>query len=106
MKNRLPSSKSAKRSLSRRNFLAKTAAAAAGLTIVPRRVLGGVNYVAPSDKINIAFIGVGSQGFRVMLHFLRESDVQGVAVCARKLRRVSERLSELRDGGRFFMNRR
>src|ERR1700751_2053120 len=81
MKNRLPSSKSVKRSLSRRNFLAQTAAAAAGLSIVPRRVLGGLNYVAPSDKINLAFIGVGSQGFRVMLHFLRESDVQGVAVC-------------------------
>jgi predicted dehydrogenase len=66
--------------LSRRKFLTQTAAAA-GLTIVPRRVLGGVNYVAPSDKLNIAFIGVGSQGFRVMLHFLREPDVQGVAVC-------------------------
>jgi predicted dehydrogenase len=81
VKNRLQSGKSAKRLLSRRNFLAQTGAAAAGLTIVPRRVLGGLNYVAPSEKINIAFIGVGSQGFRVMLHFLRESDVQGVAVC-------------------------
>jgi len=81
MKNRPQSSRSAKRSLSRRNFLAQTAAAAAGLTIVPRRVLGGLNYVAPNNKINIAFIGVGSQGFRVMLRFLRESDVQGVAVC-------------------------
>jgi len=52
-----------------------------GFAIVPRRVLGGVGYVPPSDKVNIAFIGVGAQGFRVMLHFLREPDVQGVAVC-------------------------
>ncbi len=52
-----------------------------GFTIVPRRVLGGAGYIPPSDKVNIAFIGVGAQGLRVMLHFLREQDVQGVAVC-------------------------
>src|SRR5207245_3012042 len=37
--------------------------------------------VSPSDKINMAFIGVGAQGFRVMLNFLSEPDAQGVAVC-------------------------
>ena len=68
-------------SVSRRQFVTTTAAAAVGFTIVPRRVLGGVGFVPPSDKVNIAFIGVGAQGLRVMLHFLREPDVQGVAVC-------------------------
>lgn len=29
----------------------------------------------------MAFVGVGAQGLRVMLRFLREPDVQGVAVC-------------------------
>ena len=67
--------------VSRREFIGQTATAAIGLTIVPRRVLGGPGYVPPSDKINIAFIGVGAQGLRVMLHFLGEPDVQGVAVC-------------------------
>jgi predicted dehydrogenase len=67
--------------VSRRRFLGQSAAAAIGLSIVPRRVLGGPGYVAPSDKVNLAFIGVGAQGLRVMLHFLREPDVQGVAVC-------------------------
>lgn len=67
--------------LSRRNFIAKSTAAAAAFSIVPRRVLGGTEYVSPSDKINVAFIGVGAQGFRVMLKFLSEPDVQGVAVC-------------------------
>lgn len=68
-------------SVSRRKFLTRTATATLGFSIVPRRVLGGAGYVAPSDKINIAFIGVGSQGLRVMLRFLREPDVHGVAVC-------------------------
>ena len=86
MKNRLTSRTFSERPFSRRltsrrKFLAQTAAAAVGLSIVPRRVLGGAGYVPPSDKVNIAFIGVGAQGLRVMLHFLREPDVQGVAVC-------------------------
>jgi predicted dehydrogenase len=68
-------------SISRRNFLAQTATAALGLAIVPRHVLGGAGYVPPSDKVTLAFIGVGSQGFRVMIKFLREPDVQGIAVC-------------------------
>ena len=82
MRNRISSSSASKGSaVSRRKFLANGAAAAVGFTIVPRRVLGGAGYVPPSDKVNIAFIGVGAQGLRVMLHFLREPDVQGVAVC-------------------------
>src|SRR3974390_2244174 len=67
--------------VSRRTFLGQTPAAGIGVTIVPRHVLGGVGHVPPSDKVNIAFIGVGAQGLRVMLHFLHEPDVQGVALC-------------------------
>src|SRR5438874_7727417 len=81
MKNEHQSHRFLKGSVSRRKFLGQTAAAAIGFTIVPRQVLGGTGYVAPSDRVNIAFIGVGSQGLRVMLQFLREPDVQGVAVC-------------------------
>src|SRR2546425_707597 len=66
---------------SRRRFLGQSAATAIGFSIVPRHVLGGPGYVPPSDKINMAFIGVGAQGLRVMFHFLKEPDVQGVAVC-------------------------
>jgi len=81
MKSQLPSHGSVERYVSRRKFLGQAAAAAVGFSIVPRRVLGGAGYVPPSDKVNIAFIGVGSQGLRVMLRFLQQPDVQGVAVC-------------------------
>ncbi len=80
MKNQLRSHGFMESAITRRKFLGQTAAAV-GFSIVPRRVLGGPGYVAPSDKVNIAFIGVGAQGLRVMLHFLHEPDVQGVAVC-------------------------
>jgi predicted dehydrogenase len=46
---------------SRREFLG-TMAATAAFTIVPRSVLGGPGYTAPSDLVNLAAIGVGSQG--------------------------------------------
>ena len=48
-------------SMNRRQFL-KTAAVTAGVTIVPRHVLGGPGFVAPSDTLNIAGIGCGGQG--------------------------------------------
>src|SRR5690606_26463476 len=53
---------SEKNSISRRKFLTNTAIAAAGFTIIPRHVLGGVGFTAPSDTLNIAGIGVGGMG--------------------------------------------
>ena len=46
---------------SRRIFLRNTALTASGLMILPRHVLGN-GYKSPSDKLNIAFIGVGGRG--------------------------------------------
>jgi predicted dehydrogenase len=47
---------------SRREFLHGAAGIVAAFTIVPRHVLGGVAGTAPSDKLNIAHIGVGGRG--------------------------------------------
>jgi predicted dehydrogenase len=66
--------------ISRRKFLAG-AAAAAGVTIVPRHVLGGPGFVAPSDKITLACIGFGTQAIREIGGILASPDVQVVAVC-------------------------
>ena len=46
----------------RRTFLASAAAVTAGFTIVPRHVLGGQETPAPSDKLNIAAVGIGGMG--------------------------------------------
>jgi len=64
----------------RRQFLG-AAAAAAAFTIVPRRVLGGPNYTPPSDQINLAYIGTGTQGLREMPYFLASSEIRITAVC-------------------------
>ncbi len=47
--------------ISRRDFLAATATTAA-ITIVPRQVLGGPRNSPPSEKLNIAGIGIGGMG--------------------------------------------
>ena len=47
--------------LTRRVFLGATAAAAA-FTVVPRAVLGGRRNIPPSEKMNVAGIGVGGMG--------------------------------------------
>ena len=46
---------------SRRNFLKKTAFAATALTILPKNVISGLGYKAPSDKLNIAGVGIGGK---------------------------------------------
>jgi myo-inositol 2-dehydrogenase / D-chiro-inositol 1-dehydrogenase len=46
----------------RRRFLARTAGTAAGFMIVPRHVLGGTGFTAPSDQLTKAIIGVGGMG--------------------------------------------
>jgi predicted dehydrogenase len=47
--------------MSRRVFVGSMAAAT-GVLIVPRHVLGGPGYQAPSDKLNIATVGVSGMG--------------------------------------------
>ncbi|HOX58795.1 MAG TPA: Gfo/Idh/MocA family oxidoreductase [Candidatus Paceibacterota bacterium] len=67
--------------VSRRKFIAASGAAAAAFTIVPRHVLGGTGFVAPSEKITVAYIGCGTQGLREMPGMLAMPEVQIVAVC-------------------------
>jgi predicted dehydrogenase len=49
-------------SITRRNFVSGMAKAALGATIVPRHVLGGPGFLAPSDTLNVAMIGAGGMG--------------------------------------------
>ena len=64
----------------RRKFLG-TAAATGAFTIVPRLVLGGPGFVAPSEKITLAHIGIGSQGISELGGLLSDPRIQIVAVC-------------------------
>src|SRR5260370_32853484 len=67
-------------SLSRRQLLTGGVAGTA-FSIVPRHVVGGSGFVAPSEKITLACIGFGTQAIREIGGILASPDVQVVAVC-------------------------
>lgn len=51
------------KSISRRGFLGAAGAAAAGISILPSNTIAGLGHKAPSDKLNIAAVGIGGMGF-------------------------------------------
>jgi len=90
----------------RRQFLASAAVAA--FAIVPRAVLGGAKYVAPSEKINIGYIGVGTQGIRQLMDALRKPELKIIAVCdpnTDSTDYVEWSKNEIRDKIRTFLNK-
>ena len=78
MKGEKKCNKRCNREISRREFMGGAAAAAMAFTIVPRHVLGGTDHTPPSEKLNIAGVGVGGQGG----HDLGQMESENiVAVC-------------------------
>ncbi|RZK81926.1 MAG: twin-arginine translocation signal domain-containing protein, partial [Pedobacter sp.] len=61
----------------RRDFIKKAAIGLAAFTIVPRYVLGGNGFIAPSDKLTKAVIEVGGMG----RGHLGYDGTQVVAIC-------------------------
>jgi len=87
---------------SRRDFLratvSTTAAGFAFPTLIPGSALGLSGNVAASNRITLAMIGTGNQGFNDINSFLRDERVQIVAVC--DVNRESPGYWEGKIGGR------
>lgn len=71
--------------LNRRDFLSKASLAFGSIMIVPRHVLGGKrpdgsSYLAPSDVLNLGFIGTGKQGRGLSNSFLSTGQVRISAI--------------------------
>lgn len=75
--------------LSRRNFLKSSAIAGGTFMIVPRAVLGGKGYTAPSDQLNIAGIGVGGRGEGIIRDAAGNLGSKIVALCDVDFKRAS-----------------
>ncbi|MFR8359612.1 MAG: Gfo/Idh/MocA family protein [Parabacteroides sp.] len=68
--------------MKRRNFIRSGALALAGFTILPRHILGGTNFVAPSDQINLGIIGCGAQGrWTLAPEFARRANLIAASDC-------------------------
>src|SRR5690606_35125057 len=64
----------------RRKFIKSAAVAATGFTIIPRHVLGGPGFVAPSEKVNVALVGAGGMGMSNLKQLYALDDVQVISV--------------------------
>lgn len=84
--------------LSRRRFLARAAAAAATVQIVPRHVLGAPGRPSPNSRLRLAAIGCGGQGWSDLKNMLTE-DV--VALCDVDDRRAATAFKELPHAKRY-----
>jgi predicted dehydrogenase len=65
----------------RRSFLKQAALASTAFTIVPRFVLGGNGFIAPSDTLYIAGIGVGGKGESDLTGFAKNSKAKIAFLC-------------------------
>lgn len=66
---------------SRRNFIKAASVASAGFMIVPRHVLGGPGFLAPSDKLLVAGIGVGGKGRSDLAKFFESGKADIAYLC-------------------------
>ena len=91
-----------KRRMNRREFLGRTAAVAA-FTVVPRHVLGGPGQVPPSEKLNIACIGVGGMGASDVRSVSSENIV---AMCDVDTKRAAKMFQEYPKAEKYYDFRR
>jgi hypothetical protein len=77
--------------VTRRQFVTTAAAAGAGITIVPRHVLGR-GFQAPSDRVNVATIGFAGMGAENTRGVMSQNVV---AICDCDLGLVDNRLAQL-----------
>lgn len=87
--------------MSRRNFLQKSAIAAAGFTIVPSSVFGkSFGHTAPSDKLNIAGVGVGGMGNGNLKNMENTDNI--VALCDVDWKYAKKTFDRLPKAKRFY----
>ncbi len=64
----------------RRDFIKKSALALTAFTIVPRHVLGGSGFIAPSDRVNIGMVGCGGMANNTIRGLIKLDDVRITAI--------------------------
>ena len=86
--------------LPRREFMRTAVAATFGISVVPSHVLGkSLGHVAPSDKLNIAGIGVGGKG-RVNLKAMETENI--VALCDVDWKYATDCFNDYPDARRYW----
>jgi hypothetical protein len=90
--------------ISRRGFIGTSSAAIAGLTIVPSRAVSGLGHMAPSDKLNIAGVGISGMG-RVNLENVEKTE-NIVALCDVDWREPTQKIFKKYPGAKQYKDYR
>lgn len=83
----------------RRQFIGNSMVAAAGFTILPSHVVSGLGHKAPSDKLNIAGVGVGGRGGGV-IKAIHDENI--VALCDVDWKYASGIFSEYPNAKKYY----
>jgi hypothetical protein len=83
----------------RRNFLKQSGLTAAGITIVPSLTVSGLGHKAPSDKMNIAGVGIGGKGYPNLKAMSQENIV---ALCDVDWKYSDKTFKEFPNAKRFW----
>lgn len=70
-----------KASTSRRKFIRNSLLGGAAFTIIPRWVMGGKGFIAPSDTLYIAGIGVGGRGYEDLVQSVKHPNAKIAFLC-------------------------
>src|SRR6056297_3280620 len=92
--------KDSKSGISRRDFLGKSAAFAAGFSVLPSKVVSGLGHRAPSDKLNIAGVRVGGRGAAVLRAMKDTENI--VALCDVDWRYSQGTFDEYPDAAKYW----
>jgi predicted dehydrogenase len=79
---------------SRRLFLRNTAITTAGFFILPRHVLGGKGFIAPSDRLLVAGVGAGGKGQSDIMNFFKSGKADIAYLCDVDDRRAANTVKE------------
>jgi predicted dehydrogenase len=92
---------STKENISRRKFVKAGVVTAGAFMIVPRHVLGGKGFIAPSDKLNIAGIGAGGKAWDNIPGAYKDGQENIVALCDVDDNRAAEMYQKFPNAKRY-----
>lgn len=88
------------RKTGRRSFIKKTALTVAGISIIPRHVMGR-GFIAPSDQLNVAVIGGGGKGFSDAVNVWNNGSANISAICDVDWNRASNAFKKFPKAKKF-----
>lgn len=80
--------------MDRKAFIKRSVVGATAFSILPRHVLGGQGFIAPSDRINLGYIGTGKQVYHLLKNIGKVTETMIVAACDVDAKKLAKFIGE------------